>query len=134
MAKLAERGTKRNCGSCDSKFYDLNRDPITCPICGTVYQLETPAPKTEAEEDDSAETELAETVPGAEIISLEEADAQESAEALPSVEDEENLPDLEDDDKIPAADDDDTFLEEDEDSDSDVTGILGNQVAPTEES
>jgi len=24
---------------CGSRFYDLNRDPITCPICNTVYQI-----------------------------------------------------------------------------------------------
>ena len=41
MSTKAERGMKRTCQNpeCGSRFYDLNRDPITCPICGTVYQL-----------------------------------------------------------------------------------------------
>ena len=36
----AQRGTKRTCQNpeCESRFYDLNRDPITCPVCSTVYK------------------------------------------------------------------------------------------------
>src|SRR5262245_26815088 len=36
-----ERGTKRTCQSphCGTRFYDLNRHPITCPICNTVYAI-----------------------------------------------------------------------------------------------
>ena len=34
-------GTKRICQSCGSKFYDLEKDPIICPKCNTVYNLET---------------------------------------------------------------------------------------------
>jgi uncharacterized protein (TIGR02300 family) len=43
----ALRGTKRTCQSeeCGSRFYDLNRDPITCPICGTVYEMVLRAPQ-----------------------------------------------------------------------------------------
>ena len=42
MSTKAERGTKRTCQNpeCGSRFYDLNRDPVTCPICQTVYQIE----------------------------------------------------------------------------------------------
>ena len=36
MAK-AELGTKRLCANCGAKFYDLNKDPIHCPKCETVY-------------------------------------------------------------------------------------------------
>src|ERR1700680_4362965 len=38
-----ELGTKRVCASCGAKFYDLARDPIVCPKCGTVYQIVTSA-------------------------------------------------------------------------------------------
>jgi uncharacterized protein (TIGR02300 family) len=31
-------GEKRQCGSCDRVFYDLNRQPICCPNCGQEYQ------------------------------------------------------------------------------------------------
>ena len=38
MAK-PELGTKRLCGNCGAKFYDLNKDPIVCPKCQTVMAL-----------------------------------------------------------------------------------------------
>jgi len=31
-------GQKRRCLECEAAFYDLNRDPITCPKCGAVHQ------------------------------------------------------------------------------------------------
>ena len=34
MAK-PEWGTKRICLNCGARFYDMNRDPITCPACST---------------------------------------------------------------------------------------------------
>jgi uncharacterized protein (TIGR02300 family) len=33
----AMRGTKRVCQSCAVRFYDLSRDLIVCPSCGTYY-------------------------------------------------------------------------------------------------
>jgi uncharacterized protein (TIGR02300 family) len=33
-----ELGTKRRCTSCGAKFFDLEKTPIVCPKCGTVYQ------------------------------------------------------------------------------------------------
>jgi len=36
VAKV-ELGQKRVCTSCAAKFYDLNKDPIICPKCGTVF-------------------------------------------------------------------------------------------------
>ena len=41
MAK-PELGTKRLCGSCGAKFYDLSKDPIICPKCGTTFVIVTP--------------------------------------------------------------------------------------------
>ena len=38
MAK-PELGTKRLCGNCGVKFYDLSKDPIVCPKCHTVMEL-----------------------------------------------------------------------------------------------
>ena len=37
-----EWGTKRICSSCGTKYYDLNRTPITCPKCETPYVSEPP--------------------------------------------------------------------------------------------
>lgn len=39
MAK-PEWGAKRVCHSCGAAFYDMKRDPITCPKCGTEYDPE----------------------------------------------------------------------------------------------
>src|SRR4029450_4804413 len=41
MSTKAQRGTKRTCQNpeCGSRFYALNRDPIVCPICESVYEL-----------------------------------------------------------------------------------------------
>ena len=36
MAK-PEWGTKRVCQNCGAKYYDLQKDPIVCPKCGTVF-------------------------------------------------------------------------------------------------
>lgn len=35
-----EWGTKRTCQSCSAHFYDLRKDPIVCPKCGTTYDPE----------------------------------------------------------------------------------------------
>jgi uncharacterized protein (TIGR02300 family) len=45
-ATKAQRGTKRTCqnAECGSRFYDLNHDPIICPICNTTYSLALPPP------------------------------------------------------------------------------------------
>jgi uncharacterized protein (TIGR02300 family) len=37
QSALADRGTKRTCLSCGERFYDLARDPITCPACEHVH-------------------------------------------------------------------------------------------------
>ena len=38
MAKL-EWGTKRVCQSCETRFFDLRKDPIICPKCNTEYEV-----------------------------------------------------------------------------------------------
>ena len=49
MATKADRGTKRTCqdASCAIRFYDLARDPITCPSCGAVYKILVSPPAAE---------------------------------------------------------------------------------------
>ena len=41
MSTKQPRGTKRTCQSneCGARFYDLARKPITCPICGSIYEI-----------------------------------------------------------------------------------------------
>jgi uncharacterized protein (TIGR02300 family) len=38
----AQRGTKRECLSCSVRFYDLGRESIVCPACGTAYVVVEP--------------------------------------------------------------------------------------------
>lgn len=36
-----EWGTKRLCPDCNTRFYDLGRDPMTCPSCGHEFTVES---------------------------------------------------------------------------------------------
>ena len=36
-----EWGTKRLCPQCQTKFYDLQNDPMTCPACGAQMTVES---------------------------------------------------------------------------------------------
>ncbi len=131
MAK-PELGTKRLCANCGAKFYDLSKDPIHCPKCGTVYEVapvvtrgrpEAAARPAPAEEVAAPEPQEVETV------SLEEADAEASGAKKPEA-------DVADDDvEIEEAldDDDDTFIEEQEEEDADVTDIIGGDIENEEE-
>jgi uncharacterized protein (TIGR02300 family) len=38
-----EWGVKRVCQSCGARFYDLMRQPIVCPACGAVFDLDAAA-------------------------------------------------------------------------------------------
>ena len=40
----SELGTKRRCNSCNTKFFDLNTDPIVCPKCSAVFAPPQPDP------------------------------------------------------------------------------------------
>ena len=92
MAK-PELGIKRICGNCGTKFYDLARDPILCPKCGTVYEIvAAPTRATAAKAAPVVPVVAEEPEPaapaGAEVISLEEAAEAESkagsAKAVPA--------------------------------------------------
>lgn len=34
-----EWGVKRLCPACETRFYDLKNDPMTCPSCGAEYDM-----------------------------------------------------------------------------------------------
>jgi uncharacterized protein (TIGR02300 family) len=124
-----ELGTKHQCQNCGAKFFDLNKDPIVCPKCGTVFQVlaaarARPTAKAEEEED----TEVAATPAGVEVVSLDEVEAgEEKAAAEPVVDDIDVEEDAEDD---PV---DDPFLEEEEEDDDDVSNLIDGDIAPDEE-
>jgi uncharacterized protein (TIGR02300 family) len=122
MSTKAERGTKRTCQNpeCGSRFYDLNRDPIICPICQSVFQPHiTPA---EAAAAAAASQEAARAA----------ARRPEPAD-LPTAEDEDALPAIEGEDETEAGEEDETFLEPEEEDGSDMENIIGGPVAETDE-
>jgi uncharacterized protein (TIGR02300 family) len=116
-----ELGTKRQCQNCGAKFFDLNKDPIICPKCATVFQGAPRArPAVKEEEED---VELA-APPGVDVVSLEEVEAAEEKVAETAVDD------IIEDDPAEVAD---PFLEEEEEDDDDVTNLIDGDIAPDEE-
>jgi uncharacterized protein (TIGR02300 family) len=123
-----ELGTKRLCGSCGAKFYDLSKNPIICPKCETVFHPVVLA--TRSRGGAAAVAPVAPLVPepeapeaaGVELVSLEEADAEAEGKKDAAAEGEEEEVEVADD---PA--DDNTFLETDEDEGDDVTDIIGGE-------
>ena len=132
MSTKAERGMKRTCqnNECGSRFYDLNRDPITCPICGSVYQLSASPAALAAAAPSAADRGRPQVDEEAGIrpplpSSRRMRRRPRSEDALPAVEGEEET--------AAAGDEDETFLEEEEEDGSDMTGIIGGPVAEPEE-
>lgn len=127
MSVKAERGTKRTCqnNQCGARFYDLNRDPITCPICQSAYELASAPQAVAAAAPRPADVRKPVKKP---VFPVEKTEDAPEAEA-----DEEALAVLEDVDAAPATDDDETFLEEEEEDGSDMSNIIGGPVAEGEE-
>lgn len=117
-----DRGTKRQCLHCGTKFYDLHRDPILCPNCGKVFLLsEARPPRYAKEEEEEVEVEEVPDVAAPEIVSLDEVEAEEGTEdEIPDVEDVEDVEDIGDDDS-------DVFLEEEDDEDDDLDFNVGGE-------
>jgi uncharacterized protein (TIGR02300 family) len=121
----SELGTKRLCASCGAKFYDLNKDPIVCPKCETVFVV--PVVTTRATRADAARAEPDQSTPAsadAEFISLEDADAEAQGKKKTGLKDDDDL--VDDDADADDAGDDDTFIEETDDGEDDVTDIIGD--------
>jgi uncharacterized protein (TIGR02300 family) len=121
-----ELGTKRLCAGCAAKFYDLNKTPITCPTCGTIFEVIPPVTTRQrpdrsraAHEPEAPEVEVAE------LISLEEADEEAQGKKAP-VADGAEAAEVEDD--AP-----DILIEEEEEEDTDVSEIIGGDIEDKEE-
>ena len=61
-------GKKRTCPKCDTRFYDLTKDPLLCPNCGHTFSLDSimevfkkstkdTSPKKSTDEKNSSEIE-----------------------------------------------------------------------------
>jgi uncharacterized protein (TIGR02300 family) len=119
------RGTKREDPETGKKFYDLNKDPVVSPYTGKSYPRSyfeqnatrkgAAAREEEQEEEEEVEVEVVAPVVAPdepEVISLEDADAEEAApeEEIPDVEGVEEVEDV--------GDDEDAFLEEEEEDEN----------------
>lgn len=122
MATKQARGTKRTCQSCSERFYDLEKNPITCPFCGANYVIaSSPAALAALQAEEKA------------LKKVKKAPIADDAEGeLPAVEGEEALADVETDDTA-AGDEDETFLEEEEEEGGDVSNIIGGPAAEGDE-
>jgi uncharacterized protein (TIGR02300 family) len=123
MATKQARGTKRTCQSCDERFYDLDRDPIICPFCGSKYVIAS-SPAALAALQAEQQRDLAAKKAKKSVGSDDEGD-------LPAVDGEEALADVETDDT--GGDDDETFLEEEEEEGGDVSNIIGGPAGEGDE-
>jgi uncharacterized protein (TIGR02300 family) len=122
-----ELGTKRQCQNCGAKFFDLAKDPIVCPKCGTVYQVAS-LPARSSARGKAVEAEEPEVeAPEAELVPLEEADAGDE-EKVAAV-----LPDDDIEIEEDAAAEDDTFLEEEEEDSDDVSTLIDGDIEGDEE-
>jgi uncharacterized protein (TIGR02300 family) len=130
-----ELGTKRLCGSCGAKFYDLNKSPIVCPKCEATFEVVAPvAPRGRGSEamaaaaaahapSPEAKTELPQPAE-VELVSLEEADAE--AEGKKAMAEGDDDIEIEETDEAP-------FIEEEEEGNDDVSDIIGEGREDEEE-
>ena len=129
MAK-SDLGTKRICPTTGKKFYDLNKSPVISPYTGEVVPIAPVAPPRMARGAAAAAPSMAPEAPepaeAEELVSLEEADAEENTGKVKAVVPE-SEDDIEVDETIEGDDDDDsTFIADEEEGDEDVTDIIGD--------
>ena len=129
MAK-SDLGTKRICPTTGKKFYDLNKNPVISPYTGEVVPIAPVAPPRAARGAPAAApvapVDTPEPAEAEEMVSLEEADAEENTGKVKAV-----VPESEDDIEIDETiedddDDDSTFIADEEEGDEDVTDIIGD--------
>lgn len=125
-----ELGTKRICGDCDAKFYDLNRSPAACPKCGYTVTAKK-ASSTPVAKPAKPAKEVEEPAKAAAVESDEIDAGQETLDdsALLAAEIEEVDADEELDE--PAVKD--TLIDSDEDDDENVADLIEGVSTNTEE-
>jgi len=91
-----EWGTKHTCPGCDTRFYDLKKEPIICPSCETKIVLQAPKPRRSATPQKEAapvaavvkaapvtdETDLDEDVLEAVVLEIEDDDDDDDDDSL----------------------------------------------------
>lgn len=105
-----EWGVKRACLACGTRFYDMQKSPIVCPKCGTVFEAEAIFRPRRARVEEEAPQ-----------AANDDAKKKKAAKAS-----EDDIDDLVDDDiEIEDDDDDDALAGDDDldDDDDDVTAV-----------
>jgi uncharacterized protein (TIGR02300 family) len=124
-----ELGTKRVCPTTGRKFYDLDKDPVISPYSGESWPRSSFEPLVKAsranDNDDEDEAALDPAAAAAEFVPLEDAEPSEAKDVVAD--------DIEIDEEIAPADDDDTFLEQEEEGEDDVTGLIDGEIEGDEE-
>jgi uncharacterized protein (TIGR02300 family) len=133
----SELGTKRVCPETGRKFYDLNKNPVISPYTGKIVPIAAP-PRSRQETAPVArpvvpeEADLVPEAPETELVSLEEAEAEQQGKKAPAA----AAPDAETEDEDVEIDeslDDAAFIEEEEEGDEDVTDIIGDGIEKEDE-
>ncbi len=112
-------GKKRTCPKCDTRFYDLNKDPLLCPNCGHTFSLDSIMEVFKKSPKDTSSKKARTETPSNEINEMEPEDIilDEELEAEPS-----SSVDLEDE------------LLEDDDDDSSPIGVIPDVAKEDDES
>lgn len=133
MTTKASRGTKRTCQSCEGRFYDLNKNPATCPTCGAVQAKETRESRRAAERDEEEDALPVAAMVRATTGAGAAAGATASGEELPEIVSLEDVPEIEGEDEEIEGGAEETFLEEEEEEDGDVGTFIDNPIEGNEE-
>lgn len=118
---MADRGLKRLCGSCGTKFYDFGKLPIICPSCTTQFTgdvvIKTRRTKSsivadtvkradiEEKNRDALDDEDEDDADTISLDDLDEGDDDLDIDAIDDADDEDDLSDLEGDVDIDLDDD-----------------------------
>ena len=136
MAK-SELGTKRICPDTGRKFYDLNKSPVVSPYTGKIVPIVVAPTRSRPEAAGAravapVEAEVAPEAAETELVSLEDAEAEQQGGAKPAAAAADV--DTEDEDvEIDESLDDAAFIEEEEEGDEDVTDIIGDGIEKEDE-
>lgn len=114
-------GAKRACPNCSARFYDLMRDPVPCPSCGSVFALEALSERKSAPS--SRSRPKAQPVAAAAVVVASDDDA-----AVDLVDDGAEV-----EDEADEATDDVLLDDDDSDDDEGDLGEIGDVVAPSPE-
>ena len=98
----AEWGAKHTCLSCGAKFYEMGRNPITCPACDAPFTVEAPG---RARRSRKAEVVVVEPVVAAATKDAAAPSADDPAALVDDVDD--LIDDDDEDDAVVALTDDD---------------------------